>query len=138
MIEAIYKELGVELTRLITRFGYTYSTAKVLAVMLISPKPLSISELKRITGLSIGSVSMALKRLEAEGLVTYVKRGRTKFFHVVRGLSHMIKILISKLLSGDELANIERKGEKLIKSGHEYLRNLLSDIKDLKKILEDQ
>lgn len=137
LIEVIYKEIGLELTRLLERFGYTYSVAKVLSILILSPSPLSMNDIKRLTGLSLGSVSMALKRLEHEGLLVYIKKGRTKFFKLIRGLPHILKIVISKILLVDELRSIERKSEELISSGYYYLKSLLKDIRHLREFVEE-
>ena len=136
VIENVYREIGGELTRLLERFGYTHSVAKVLSILMVSPKPLSMSEIRKLSGLSLGSISMAIKRLESEGLITYIKKGRTKFFKVMKGLPYILKIVLSRLLSVDELKIIENKAEYLIMKGHDYLKTLASDIKHLTSYLE--
>jgi len=135
-MENVYREIGGELTRLLERFGYTHSVAKVLTILMISPKPLSMSEIRKLSGLSLGSISMAIKRLENDGIVTYIKRGRTRFFKVIKGLPYILKMVISRLLSIDELKSIENKGESLVKKGHDYLKTLITDIKHLINYLE--
>lgn len=133
MIEVIYSEVGGELTRLLVRLGYTYSVAKVLSLLIVSPKPLSMKEIKRLTGLSLGSVSLALKNLEREGVVSYVKRGRVKLFWAAKGLKHIVNMILGRLVSMEVLRSVENKSRDLLVKGYKHLSPLIEDIK---KIIE--
>ncbi len=133
MIDALYNEVGMELTRLLVRLGYTYSVAKVLALLMISPKPLSMKDIKRFTGLSIGSISLALKNLETEGIISYIKRGRVRLFWAAKGLRHVINLVLTRLISLDMLKSVENKSKEMLNKGHKHLNPLIEDIK---KVIE--
>lgn len=69
--------------RIMERWGYDRTGGKIYGILLLSNKPLTISELSKITGLSRSSVSVALSKLTREYLVTYTKEKKTKYFYAV-------------------------------------------------------
>ena len=69
--------------QLLGRWGYTHTDGKIYAHLLLSEKPLTISELAEATRLSRSSVSVSLSRLTRDYLVTYRKEGKTKYFSAV-------------------------------------------------------
>ncbi|WP_048147802.1 helix-turn-helix domain-containing protein [Palaeococcus ferrophilus] len=70
-------------TQLMSRWGYTHTDGKIYAYLLLSDRPLTISELAEKAGLSRSSVSVSLSRLARDYLVTYRKEGKTKYFSAV-------------------------------------------------------
>ena len=66
--------------KLLTRWEYSHVDAKVYALLLLSDRPLTISELAEGTGLSRSSISTSLSRLTREYMVDVRKEGRTKYF----------------------------------------------------------
>ena len=66
--------------RLMVRWGYTATDGKVYALLLLSEKPMTISELAEATGLSRSSISVSLGRLVREYFVTCRRVGKTKYF----------------------------------------------------------
>ena len=69
--------------QLLGRWGYTHTDGKIYAHLLLSDRPLTISELAEATRLSRSSVSVSLSRLTRDYLVTYRKEGKTKYFSAV-------------------------------------------------------
>jgi DNA-binding transcriptional regulator GbsR (MarR family) len=69
--------------QLMGRWGYTHTDGVIYAHLLLSDRPLTISELAEATRLSRSSVSVSLSRLTRDYLVTYRKEGKTKYFSAV-------------------------------------------------------
>ncbi|AEC52423.1 hypothetical protein PNA2_1508 [Pyrococcus sp. NA2] len=69
--------------RIMERWGYDRTVGRIYGILLLSNKPLTISELASITGLSRSSVSIALSKLSRDYLVTYTKEKKTKYFSAV-------------------------------------------------------
>ena len=69
--------------QLMSRWGYTHTDGKIYAHLLLSERPLTISELAEATRLSRSSVSVSLSKLTRDYLVTYRKEGKTKYFFAV-------------------------------------------------------
>ncbi|ASJ06769.1 helix-turn-helix domain-containing protein [Thermococcus pacificus] len=69
--------------QLLGRWGYSHTDGKIYAHLLLSERPLTISELAEATHLSRSSVSVSLSRLTRDYLVTYRKEGKTKYFSAV-------------------------------------------------------
>ncbi|ASJ09751.1 transcriptional regulator [Thermococcus siculi] len=69
--------------QLMSRWGYTHTDGVIYAHLLLSERPLTISELAEATRLSRSSVSVSLSRLTRDYLVTYRKEGKTKYFSAV-------------------------------------------------------
>ncbi|WP_457752022.1 GbsR/MarR family transcriptional regulator [Thermococcus sp.] len=74
------KEFVRLVEKLLMRWEYSHVEAKVYALLLLSDRPLTISELAKETGLSRSSISTSLGRLTREYLVEMRKEGRTKYF----------------------------------------------------------
>lgn len=74
------KEFVRLVEKLLMRWEYSHVEAKVYALLLLSDRPLTISELAEETGLSRSSISTSLNRLTREYLVEMRKEGRTKYF----------------------------------------------------------
>ncbi|WP_297461477.1 ArsR family transcriptional regulator [Thermococcus sp.] len=69
--------------QLLSRWGYTHTDGRIYGHLLLSDRPLTISELAEATNLSRSSVSVSLSRLTRDYLVTYRKEGKTKYFSAV-------------------------------------------------------
>jgi len=127
----LYESIGLGLVKIFERLGYSHSAAMVLSLLLISNRPLSMREICKLTGLSIGSVSMALDRLEGDSLISYVKRGRMKYYHAVKSLKNIIKSIYRKILPIEELNTMIHKGEELAGKGYTHIKRLIEDLKQL-------
>ena len=111
---------------LLSRWGYTHTDGKIYAYLLLSERPLTISELAEATRLSRSSVSVSLSRLTRDYLVTYRKEGKTKYFSAVpaflekflrqprdilerevRPLKEIVKVLAEKAESEDARVRFE-------------------------------
>ncbi|BAA29918.1 156aa long hypothetical protein [Pyrococcus horikoshii OT3] len=125
--------------RLMERWGYDRTGGKIYAILLLSSKPLTISELTKITGLSRSSVSMALSKLSREYLVTYTKEKKTKYFYAVPAflekflqqpkeiLEREIKPLKEIVIKLSENSNEDEKSR---------FKDILSDLSTLECVLK--
>ncbi len=69
-----------------TLFGFSPSTARVSALLIASPEPLSLGEIAETLGISRGNASMSLKELRAWGVARRVARpGDRRDFYEVEG-----------------------------------------------------
>ncbi len=88
MIDQVAMHMGIKemkrfveiVERMMTRWGYSHTDAKVYAYLLLSEEPLSINDLVELTDLSRSSISVALSRLTKDYMVNVRKVGKTKFF----------------------------------------------------------
>lgn len=119
--------------------GIRQDWGKIYAILLLSSKPLTISELTKITGLSRSSVSMALSKLSREYLVTYTKEKKTKYFYAVPAflekflqqpkeiLEREIKPLKEIVIKLSENSNEDEKSR---------FKDILSDLSTLECVLK--
>ncbi|ASJ00795.1 GbsR/MarR family transcriptional regulator [Thermococcus gorgonarius] len=125
--------------KLFERWGYSRMEGKTYAILLINAKPMTISELAKETGASRSSVSIALSRLVREYMVTYRKRGKTKYFSAVpvfleKFLQQPKEILEREIRPMKEIVEgiIESAGEEK----KAFYQALLEDLSTLECVLE--
>jgi DNA-binding transcriptional regulator GbsR (MarR family) len=118
--------------RMMTRWGYTHTDAKVYAYLLLSEEPLSINDLAELTNLSRSSISVALSKLTKDYMVNVRKVGKTKFFTPIPAFFekflHQPKETLEK-----EAIPLKETVEKLIETttDPEYRMKLQSVLDDL-------
>ena len=101
---AVHVELEAELefisrmAKLSARWGLGEAVGKVLAVLLLSNKPLSQGEIGKLTGYSVGQISSSLKLLESLGLVISRKEGRRKLYRAVGSLLDVLENFLETTL----------------------------------------
>jgi len=121
------------------RWGYTHTDGKVYGYLLLSERPLTISELVDLTGLSRSSVSTSLNRLSRDYLVTFRKSGKTKLFVAIpsfleRFLKQPREILEKEVRPLKELTEMIVEGAKS-EEHRAKLREVLFDLEALECIL---
>ncbi len=118
--------------RMMTRWGYTHTDAKVYAYLLLSEEPLSINDLVELTNLSRSSISVALSRLTKDYMVNVKKVGKTKFFTPIPAFFEKFLYQPKETLE-KEVVPLKDAVEKLIKttSDSEYRMKLQSVLDDL-------
>jgi len=103
-VTAVHVELEAELefisrmAKLSARWGLGEAVGKVLAVLLLSNKPLSQGEIGKLTGYSVGQISSSLKLLESLGLVISRKEGRRKLYRAVGSLLDVLENFLETTL----------------------------------------
>ncbi|ASJ14493.1 transcriptional regulator [Thermococcus radiotolerans] len=125
--------------RIMIRWGYSATEGKIYAILLLSDRPMTITELAKETGLSRSSISVALSRLVREYLVTCRREGKTKYFTAVPAF-------LEKFLRQprETLEREVRPLEDIVKSMIEKsddgtrprLEAILDDLKKLECVLE--
>lgn len=96
------------LAKLMTLLGFPPVAGVVLAVLLTSRTPLSLTELSRKTGYAKSHLSQTLKLLHARDIVDFYVERKKKYFIVnnqglLKALKDHIHVLIDSL---NQLANI--------------------------------
>ncbi|RLE59576.1 MAG: hypothetical protein DRJ35_05440 [Thermoprotei archaeon] len=86
------------MAKLSARWGLGEAVGKVLAVLLLSNKPLSQGEIGKLTGYSVGQISSSLKLLESLGLVISRKEGRRKLYRAVGSLLDVLENFLETTL----------------------------------------
>lgn len=118
--------------RIMVRWGYTETDGKIYGILLLSPTPLSIEDVCKVTKLSRTTVSMSFSRLVKDYLVNRSKMGRTK-------LHTAIPIFTEKFVhQPQEVLNKEIKPlfillNNIYKSGGDGFEHLKDFIKDLRE-----
>ena len=102
---AVHVELGAaelefisRIAKLSARWGLGEAVGKVLAVLLLSNKPLSQGEISKLTGYSVGQISSNLSLLESLGLVIYNKEGRRKLYKAAGSLLDVLENFLERTL----------------------------------------
>ena len=86
------------IAKLSARWGLGEAVGKVLAVLLLSNKPLSQGEISKLTGYSVGQISSNLSLLESLGLVIYSKEGRRKLYKAAGSLLDVLENFLERTL----------------------------------------
>jgi len=104
-VTAVHVELGTaelefifRMAKLSARWGLGEAVGKVLAVLLLSNKPLSQGEISKLTGYSVGQISSNLSLLESLGLVIYSKEGRRKLYKAAGSLLDVLENFLERTL----------------------------------------
>jgi len=125
--------------RIMVRWGYTATDGKVYALLLLSDRPMTITELAKETGLSRSSISVSLNRLVREYFVTCRREGKTKYFTAVP--SFLEKFLRQpKEILEREVRPLEEIVKSMIEKSDDdmkpRLKAILDDLKKLECVLE--
>jgi DNA-binding transcriptional regulator GbsR (MarR family) len=121
--------------RMLARWGYGSTEARVYAVLLFHGEPMTISELAEETGLSRSSISITLSKLTREYFVTCKRRGRVKYFTAVPiFLEKFLKIPKDTLER--EIEPLKAIVERLVDEADESRKRQLEEIKKELDVLE--
>ena len=123
-----------------THLGYSSTHGRILAVLLMSDRPISLPDLAKKTGYSISSISISLDFLELFGMIKKIKKsGDRKLYVELTGdlLEGLKTAVVLKLQNG--IANVNNKFDGyrgvLAKSKDEDSKRILKSLKKLEKEL---
>ena len=91
-------EFIARIAKLSARWGLGEAVGKVLAVLLLSDKPLTQGEIGMLTGYSAGQISSSLNLLESLGLVMYSKEGRRKLYKAAGSILDVLENFLERTL----------------------------------------
>ena len=121
------------------RWGYNETDGRVYAYLLLSGKPLTIGELSEELGISRSAVSVSLRRLLENYLVTYQKKGRTKYFSAVPAFLEKFLQQPKEMLEREVLPLEETLKKMIEESGdpeeRAHLEGILKDVLTLDCVL---
>jgi DNA-binding transcriptional regulator GbsR (MarR family) len=83
--------------KVLESFGYPSASARIYAYLLLSKRPMTITELAEVTGLGKSTVSTALRLLEHDGLVYHTKVGKKKLY-TARSAFNRLLLFPSRIL----------------------------------------
>ena len=125
--------------RIMVRWGYTATDGKVYALLLLSNRPMTITELAKETGLSRSSISVSLNRLVREYFVTCRREGKTKYFTAVPAFLEKFLRQPKEILER-EVRPLEEIVKSMIEKSDDdmkpRLEAILDDLKKLECVLE--
>ncbi|MBO8144620.1 MAG: ArsR family transcriptional regulator [Thermodesulfobacterium sp.] len=125
--------------RIMIRWGYSATEGKVYAILLLSNRPMTIAELAESTGLSRSSISVSLTKLAREYLVTYRRRGKTKYFTANPAFLEKFLQQPREILER-EVRPLEKIVNSMIEKSEDDTRSrleaILNDLKKLECVLE--
>jgi DNA-binding transcriptional regulator GbsR (MarR family) len=120
-------------SRITSSLGYSQVHGKIIGILMIEGKPLSLQEISKRTRYSLGSISLSLDLLEFFGIIKkFKKSGERKVFVKLTG-----DLLIG--LKNVVILKIEKNAEDVINE-LEYYKKRVRDKKTLKaiKVLEKE
>ena len=123
--------------RVLVKLGYSETDGKVYGILLLSPKPLTINEISKITKLSRTTVSTSLSKLVRDYLIQRSKLGRIKLHTAVPAIAEKVSLQPKELLDR-EIKPLSQLTSKLLNArGNEFkhLENLLEDLKQAENLL---
>ena len=126
------KEVKVALniiTRILRRWRYNFTEAKVYGILLLSPISLTIMDIANIANLSRSSISTVLSKLVKDYLVHYYRMGKTKYYTAIPALTEIFIKQPRETLEKEVIPL-----EKIIKDIH---KKYLSDDRDYNKVIKD-
>jgi len=116
----VHVELGAaelefvsRIANLSARWGLGEAVGKVLAVLLLSDRPLSQGEISKLTGYSVSRISGSLSLLESLGLVTCSREGRRKFYKAAGSLLDVLENFLERTLRSHLSPTVEFIRENL-------------------------
>ncbi|WP_457742768.1 GbsR/MarR family transcriptional regulator [Thermococcus sp.] len=122
--------------KLMIRWGYSHVEGRLYAILLLSERPLTISELVQKTGFSRSAVSTALSRLSRDYLVEVRKERRTKYFMAIPMLFDKFLEQPKNLLEREVLPLEEIVRKMLSKNVSEEKKKRLKELLAELRILE--
>lgn len=126
------KEVKIALniiTRILRRWRYNFTEAKVYGILLLSPISLTIMDIANIANLSRSSISTVLSKLVKDYLVHYYMMGKTKYYTAIPALTEIFIKQPRETLEKEVIPL-----EKIIKDIH---KKYLSDDRDYNKVIKD-
>ncbi len=120
-------------SRITSSLGYSQVHGKIIGILMIEGKPLSLQEISKRTRYSLGSISLSLDLLEFFGIIKkFKKSGERKVFVKLTG-----DLLIG--LKNAIILKIDKNAEDVINE-LEYYKKKVKDKKTLKaiKVLEKE
>ena len=121
-----------------TGIGYSSLHGKIIAVLLVKGKPLSLPELAKSTGYSSSTISLSLDFLELLGVIKRIKVSADRKLYIqlqgdlLEALKKGIIIRLKKSIS-DSLGDFTQSKQDLQKLGGKNQKQLLKTIKILEK-----
>ena len=132
------KKKFIELVeRVMVRWGYTNTEGKIYGILLVSEKTLTIMDLLKLTDLSRTSISISLKRLVRDDLVTVRREKKIKYFSPNPIFTEKFMEQPRELLNKEIIPLIGIVEDLLTKATSEEHRRKLERMKDNLKNLED-
>jgi DNA-binding transcriptional regulator GbsR (MarR family) len=136
MTSLLKKEDGMEvlslIQRIMIRLGYNETDGKIYGVLLLSPAPLSIDDICKVTGLSRTTVSTSLSKLVKDYLVNRSKRGRTKL-HTATPIFTEKFVRQPQEILNKEIKPLSTLLTNIYKNGGDGFGHLKGFIKDLRE-----
>ncbi|MEO2117813.1 MAG: ArsR family transcriptional regulator [Methanocaldococcus sp.] len=133
------KRLIIELfSELAKIHGFNKSVGAVYAILYLSDKPLTISDIMEELKISKGNVSMSLKKLEELGFVkkVWIKGERKNYYEAVDGFTSIRDIAKRKYKLISEV--YEKIEDEKLKKKLKRLRDVSKDIYNLLKKYEGE
>ena len=132
------KKASAIIIRILERWGYTFTQAKVYAILVLSPIPLTTIEIAKIAGLSRSAISTVLGKLAKDYLVHYHIKGKTKYYTALPSLTSIFIKQLTETLE-KEIKPLEQIMKKIAERNihvKEYYSYILSDISNTHKKLQ--
>ncbi|XRO77537.1 GbsR/MarR family transcriptional regulator [Methanocaldococcus sp. 10A] len=134
------KKLIIELFSEIAKIhGLNKSMGAVYAILYLSDKPLTISDIMEELEISKGNVSMSLKKLEELGFVkkVWIKGERKNYYTAIDGFSSIKDIAKRKHdLIAKTYEDLEKLEERCNEEEKEFIKQKIRGIKRMKKVSE--
>ena len=130
-LEEVKRALSA-VTRILERWNYTFTQAKVYAILLLSPKPLTINEIADIANLSRSTISTVLSRLSDDYLVHYSMKGKVKYYVAIPSITNIFIRQPKEILEKEikPLKEVMRKIASKKSNGNHY-KYVLEDIENI-------
>jgi DNA-binding transcriptional regulator GbsR (MarR family) len=134
------KKLIIELfSELAKIHGLNKSVGAVYAILYLSNKPLTISDIMEELKISKGNVSMSLKKLEELGFVkkVWVRGDRKNYYTAIDGFSSIKDIAKKKYdLIAKTYEDLKKLEEKCNEEEKDLIRQKLKELEKMKKASE--
>ena len=134
------KKLIIELfSELAKIHGLNKSVGAVYAILYLSNKPLTISDIMEELKISKGNVSMSLKKLEELGFVkkVWVRGDRKNYYTAIDGFSSIKDIAKKKYdLIAKTYEDLKKLEEKCSDEEKDLIRQKLKELEKMKKASE--
>ncbi|ACV24375.1 transcriptional regulator, TrmB [Methanocaldococcus fervens AG86] len=134
------KRLIIELFSEIAKIhGLNKSVGAVYAVLYLSNKPLTISDIMEELKISKGNVSMSLKKLEELGFVkkAWIKGERKNYYIIVDGFTSFKDVVKKKYnLIVKAYEDLKKLEESCSEEEREFIKQKIKGIERLKKVSE--
>ncbi len=124
------------ISKILENFGYPPAIARVYAILLYTGEGMTVTEISEVAGIGKSTASTALRLLEHDGLVYYIKHGKMKVYRAKSALNQLL--LFPRRILNEYLVPLKNELKKEISSNKSpHLQGLLEELEKFEELTKE-